>query len=133
MVPSPFDADRALDATDVVAGVGIALCLGFGGAALADVALDADLWPSGAEYGVGLLGFWSLYGVFATRLGHRERVVSVGLLTVSVVAMVVAAYTNPESLLMPLAAVSLLLAVVYGLGHAAKTLGTSKDVRAGGS
>lgn len=133
MVPSPFDADRALDATDLVAGVGVALCLVFGSAALADIALDTTFWPDGAEYGVGLLGFWSLYGVFTTRLARRERAISAGLLTASVVAMVVAAYTNPEGVLTPLALVTFLAAVAYGVGHAVKTLGTSKDVRAGRS
>ncbi|SDM09766.1 hypothetical protein SAMN04487949_0837 [Halogranum gelatinilyticum] len=133
MVPSPFDADRALDATDLVAGVGLALCLAFGSAALADAALDTTFWPDGAEYGVGLIGFVTFYVEFLRRLGRRERAVSVGLLVFSTAAMVVAAYTNPEGVLTTLALFAFLAAVAYGGGHAVKTLGTSKDVRAGGS
>ncbi|SFL01782.1 hypothetical protein SAMN04487950_1970 [Halogranum rubrum] len=129
MVLSLLNDGRDVDVSDLVAVVGVALCLTFGGAALLDQALNTDLWPPGAEYGTGFLGYLSLYWLFARQLSSRRRLVSNLLLTFSVTAMVVAAYTNPEGVLTPLALVTLLATFAYGGGHALRSLGTSGAAR----
>lgn len=131
MVRSLLDDRRDADVADLVAVVGVALCLTFGGVAFLDLSTSTDVWPPGAEYGTSFGGFLSLYWLFAGRLAFRQRLVSNILLTFSVGALVVAAYTNPEGVLTPLALVALLAAFAYGGGYAAKSLGTSGAARDG--
>ncbi|SEO42691.1 hypothetical protein SAMN04487948_102372 [Halogranum amylolyticum] len=127
MVPSPFDGRRDLDATDVVAAVGLCCCVLFESLAILDRIVGTDFWPTDFGFGVNLFVFGSLYGVFLRRLALRERRLTVGFLTVAVCAMVAAAYTNPEGPLMPVVVVSLLVAGVVGGKGVVESLGTSRS------
>jgi hypothetical protein len=89
----------------------LAICIIFGGLALADDLLGTSFWPDGAEYGASLL---ALAGVYYQLLPDREmverwRVRAVACLGFGLLSLLYIAYTNPES---PLSAVPFAFLIV---------------------